>query len=216
MNVQIGDEGDSLEKEQSILEAVAYRDTWGRGTDSYLHMMYERLSLMRELLSERGSIYVHCDWRVNSYLHMLMDEIFGDHNFINEIIWRYGKMSNTTKRFPRNHDTILFYSKTNEYIFKVIKNEDSEYKERFSRYLVNNKIFFKDVKDSKDKLILLRINKLEKILQRPLQDNDILFDFDKEFKTQDDVFYDISIVKGNSEENLNFSTQKPEALISRI
>jgi adenine-specific DNA-methyltransferase len=65
MNVQIGDEGESLEKEQSILEAVAYRDTWGKGTDSYLHMMYERLTLMRELLSEQGSIYVHCDWRVN-------------------------------------------------------------------------------------------------------------------------------------------------------
>jgi adenine-specific DNA-methyltransferase len=67
MNVQIGDEGESLKKEQSILEAVAYRDTWGRGTDSYLHMMYERLTLMRELLSEQGSIYVHCDSRVNYY-----------------------------------------------------------------------------------------------------------------------------------------------------
>lgn len=62
MQVQIGEEGEALQKEQSILEAVAYRDTWGKGTDSYLHMMYERLTLMRDLLSERGSIYVHCDW----------------------------------------------------------------------------------------------------------------------------------------------------------
>jgi len=216
MDVQIGDEGESLEKEQSILEAVAYRDTWGKGTDSYLHMMYERLTLMRELLSEQGSIYVHCDWRVNSYLHLLLDEIFNEDNFINEIIWRYGKMSNTVKRFPRNHDTILFFSKTNNYIFNAIKIEESEYKERFNRYLINNKVFFRDVKDSRDKLILLRIKKLEKILQRPLQDNDVLFDFDLEFKTQDDVFYDISIVKGNSSENLDYSTQKPEALIERI
>jgi adenine-specific DNA-methyltransferase len=216
MDVQIGDEGETVEKEQSILEAVAYRDTWGRGTDSYLHMMYERLTLMRELLSEQGSIYVHCDWRVNSYLHLLLDEIFNEDNFINEIIWRYGKMSNTVKRFPRNHDTILFFSKTNNYIFNAIKIEESEYKERFNRYLINNKVFFRDVKDSRDKLILLRIKKLEKILQRPLHDNDVLFDFDLEFKTQDDVFYDISIVKGNSSENLDYSTQKPEALIERI
>ena len=68
MQVQLGEEGEEVHKEQSILEAVAYRDTWGKGTDSYLHMMYERLTLMRDLLSERGSIYVHCDWRVNSLL----------------------------------------------------------------------------------------------------------------------------------------------------
>jgi len=142
MNVQMGDEGEALEKKQSILEAVAYRDTWGKGTDSYLHMMYERLTLMRELLSERGSIYVHCDWRVNSYLHLLLDEIFNEDNFINEIIWRYGKMSNSVKRFPRNHDTILLFSKTNNYIFNTIKVEESEYKERFNRYLIDNKVFF--------------------------------------------------------------------------
>lgn len=70
MQLQIGEEGEAVQKEQSILEAVAYRDTWGRGTDSYLHMMYERLTLMRELLSERGSIYVHCDWRVNLSLSL--------------------------------------------------------------------------------------------------------------------------------------------------
>ena len=155
MNVQIGDEGESLKKEQSILEAVAYRDTWGRGTDSYLHMMYERLMLMRDLLSDRGSIYVHCDWRVNSYLRLLLDEIFGKDNFINEVIWRYGKMSNTVRRFPRNHDNILLYSKSSDYIFSPIKEIDSEYKERFSRYLKDNKIYFKDVKSSNDKLIIL-------------------------------------------------------------
>jgi len=78
-----------VQKEQSILEAVAYRDTWGKGTDSYLHMMYERLVLMRDLLSERGSIYVHCDWHVNSLLRILMDGIFGKDQFRNEIVWFY-------------------------------------------------------------------------------------------------------------------------------
>jgi len=78
MQVQLGEESDALQKEQSILEAVAYRDTWGKGTDSYLHMMFERLTLMRDLLSERGSIYVHCDWRVTGLLRMLIDDIFGE------------------------------------------------------------------------------------------------------------------------------------------
>ncbi len=88
MRVQLGEEGDAVQKEQSILEAVAYRDTWGKGTDSYLHMMYERLVLMRDLLSERGSIYVHCDWRANSILRLLLDEIFGWERFRNEITWQ--------------------------------------------------------------------------------------------------------------------------------
>ncbi|MER3414378.1 MAG: hypothetical protein C4341_09165, partial [Armatimonadota bacterium] len=77
MQVQLGEEGDELLKEHSVLEEVAYRDMWGKGTDSYLHMMYERLTLMRDLLSERGSIYVHCDWRLTSLLRLCLDDVFG-------------------------------------------------------------------------------------------------------------------------------------------
>jgi len=115
MNVQIGDEGEALEKEQSILEAVAYRDTWGRGTDSYLHMMYERLSLMRELLSEQGSIYVHCDSRVNYYLRSLMNDIFKGNNFKNEIVWHYATGGAGKEEYAKKHDIILFYSKNLSY-----------------------------------------------------------------------------------------------------
>ncbi len=114
MQVQIGNGKEQVKKEQSILEAVAYRDTWGKGTDSYLHMMYERLTLMRELLSERGSIYVHCDWRVNALLRLVLDEIFSPENFQREIIWRIGWVSGfktKTKNWIRNHDTIFFYVK---------------------------------------------------------------------------------------------------------
>ncbi len=121
MQVQIGEGRDVVQKEQSILEAVAYRDTWGKGTDSYLHMMYERLTLMRDLLSERGSIYVHCDWRVNSLLRLVMDEIFGARNFQREIIWRIGWVSGfktKTKNWIRNHDTLLFYVKNpSDFVF---------------------------------------------------------------------------------------------------
>ena len=77
MDIPIGDEGETVDKDQSTLEMVAYRDMWGKGTDSYLHMMYERLALMKELLSEKGSIYVHCDWRMGSCLRLLMDDVFG-------------------------------------------------------------------------------------------------------------------------------------------
>ena len=94
MQVQVGEHRERVQKEQSILEAVAYRDTWGKGTDSYLHMMYERLTLMRDLLSERGRIYVHCDWRLSGYLRLLLDEVFGGDAFNAEVVWK--KATKTT------------------------------------------------------------------------------------------------------------------------
>ncbi|MDR0902434.1 MAG: site-specific DNA-methyltransferase, partial [Opitutaceae bacterium] len=118
MELPIGDGKETLEKEQSTIEAVAYRDMWGKGTDSYLHMMYERLSLMKELLSERGSIYVHCDWRVNSMLRLVMDEIFGADNHNNEIAWHYSGWNKQLKTsYEKRHDSLLFYRKTNTPIF---------------------------------------------------------------------------------------------------
>jgi len=118
MQVQLGDEGETLQKEQSILEAVAYRDTWGKGTDSYLHMMYERLSLMRDLLSEDGSIYLHCDWRLNSMIRMLLDEVFGLMQYRNEITWKRDAAGvgakKTAHQWGRNADFILLYSRSDE------------------------------------------------------------------------------------------------------
>src|SRR6185312_15670952 len=94
----IGDGKETVEKDQSTLEMVAYRDMWGKGSDSYLDMMYERLSMMKELLSEKGSIYVHCDWHVSPMLRALLDEIFGSENFRNEIYWYYyNKMHDVRK-----------------------------------------------------------------------------------------------------------------------
>src|SRR3990172_9206299 len=75
MDIPIGDGKETLEKDQSTLEMVAYKDMWGKGTDSYLHIMYERLALMKELLIENGSIFVHCDWRVNSYLRVILLDV---------------------------------------------------------------------------------------------------------------------------------------------
>jgi adenine-specific DNA-methyltransferase len=115
MKVPIGDSNESVDKEQSTLEMVAYRDTWGRGTDSYLHMVYERLVLIRELLAETGTIYVHCDWHVGHYLKALCLEVFGEENFINEITWHYyNKMAPASQCFPRASDRIISFSKADD------------------------------------------------------------------------------------------------------
>lgn len=111
VNIEIGDE--SLTKEPSLIEEIAYRDTWGRGTDSYLAMMYERLHLMRDLLAEDGTIYVHCDWRENSNIRLALDEVFGTKNILNEITWAYFAFKRSTaQKFPQKHDTVLSYKKT--------------------------------------------------------------------------------------------------------
>ena len=101
--------GVSVEQKSNVLEQFAYSDTWKEGTVSYLKMMYPRLYLMKELLSDKGSIYVHLDWHVGHYVKVLMDEIFGKDNFINEIVWCYTGPSNTKEYFPRKHDTILYF-----------------------------------------------------------------------------------------------------------
>ena len=80
MNVSIGD--DLYEKRPNVLEQIAYRDTWGLGTDSFLSMIYERLLLMKDLLANDGSIFVHCDYRLNSSIRAIMDEVFGKQNFL--------------------------------------------------------------------------------------------------------------------------------------
>jgi hypothetical protein len=86
MDIEIG--GETFHKEPNLLEQIAYRDTWGRGADSFISMIYERLILMRDLMHPEASIYVHCDWRVNSLIRCALDEVFGREMFINEITWK--------------------------------------------------------------------------------------------------------------------------------
>jgi adenine-specific DNA-methyltransferase len=108
----IGEDELDVTKEQSLIEEKAYRDTWGRGLDSYLTMLSTRLALAHQLLSDRGSIYVHCDWRANSVIRLLMDEIWGMGSFRNEIAWCYTSPGRNTERFKPCHDTLLYYVKT--------------------------------------------------------------------------------------------------------
>jgi DNA modification methylase len=115
MNIEIGEE--SFTKKPSVIEEIAYRDTWGKGADSFIAMIYERLKLMHGLLADDGSIYVHCDYRVNSMMRLVLDEVFGKDRIVNEIIWCTTGASRVDRNFPRKHDTILFYSKSENYTF---------------------------------------------------------------------------------------------------
>jgi len=114
MDIEIG--GDTFTKKPNILEEIAYRDTWGKGADSFISMIYERLILMRDLLAEDGSIYVHCDWRVNVYIRLVMDEIFGKDQFKNEITWIRSTnpkgSQHTAQKFDIFTDTILYFVKS--------------------------------------------------------------------------------------------------------
>jgi len=135
MDIEIG--GETLTKKPGILEELAYRDTWGKGADSFIAMIYERLALMRDLLAEDGSIYVHCDWRVNSYIRLVLDEVFGNKMFSNEITWRRrGGALNNFKSYGAVTDTLLFYRKSENTIYNMLRTKDSDdakkyIKERF-------------------------------------------------------------------------------------
>ena len=125
MDIEIGD--NTFTKKPNILEEIAYRDTWGKGTDSFVAMIFERLLLMRDLLSEDGSIYVHCDWRVNPLLRFALDEVFGENAFVNEIIWRRKQAQAwSADRFGITNDTILFYAKGDHHVFNPVYSKDDD------------------------------------------------------------------------------------------
>jgi adenine-specific DNA-methyltransferase len=186
MKIQIGDDSDEVQKEQSILEAVAYRDTWGKGVDSYLHMMYERLTLMRELLSERGSIYVHCDWRLMHYIRGLLDELFDNKNFRNQIVWYYPHMTPAQKHMGRKHDVIFWYTKSENYVFNLDDIREPYDEQTIKRY--QKPVVFPGGYEAK---------------------------MNERGKIPDDVWR-IPPIRNVSQEKLDFPTQKPEALLERI
>jgi adenine-specific DNA-methyltransferase len=114
--------GVELEQKPTVIEQFAYSDTWSDGTASYLAMITPRLILMRELLADTGSIYVHLDWHVGHYVKLVLDEVFGKDQFVNQLIWKRGHAHSDSKQgsahFGRLHDTIFFYSKTPQYFFE--------------------------------------------------------------------------------------------------
>lgn len=195
MDIEIGE--DTFTKRPNVLEELAYRDTWGKGADSFISMIYERLIIMRDLLADDGSIYVHCDWRVNSYMRMALDEIFGKSNFRNEIIWHYQSGGRQEKLFSRKHDTILFFSKTDNWIFdsEAIGEVRGDKKRNNMKKGVdeNGKVYFSIMSAGKE----YRYYEDEKI-------------------TPADVWVDISHIQQKDPQRLGYPTQKHEKLLERI
>jgi len=216
-SLQIELDGDSFTRQANVIEQRAYRDTWSRGLDGYTSWMFETVSLLRDLLSENGVLAIHLDWRMSPVIRLILDELFGRDSFVNELIWRYGKMSNPSRRFAHSHDQIMVYSKGEQYTFNAQAEGTSEYRNRYERWIgEDNVLRYGAVAASADKLIALRVRKIERQLGRSLSADDVLFDFNDERKVLDDVFTDISIVKGNSSERTAYPTQKPEALLQRV
>lgn len=196
MDVQIGDE--EFTKKPSIIEEVAYRDTWGKGADSFIAMIYERLYLMRDLLADDGSIYVHCDWRVNSYMRLVLDEIFGKSNFRREIVWSLSGVSgykSLVNSFVRGHESILYYTKGDGPIFN--KN-----------YLPYSESQLK------------RFTKTDETGRRykPITKTKAIYLDESQGVPISDVWSDIATFQTivNSPEILDYPTQKPEKLLDRI
>lgn len=178
----------NLEQKPNVMEQFAYADTWKDGTVSYLKMMYPRLYLMRELLSEKGSIYVHLDWHVGHYVKLLMDEIFGKNNFNNEVIWHYKRWTSPTSvHFQKMHDSLLFYTKGSN-IFNIIKEKLEKPKKQ-------------NANDGKGKSL------------RDEQGN-VIYHI-QEDRVIDDV-WDIPILNPQAKERTGYLTQKPETLLERI
>jgi len=138
LDAPIGPKNDSFEKEQSVLECVAYRDIWGKGTNSYYQMIFERLFLSRDLLREGGSIYVHCDPRVNHGIKLMIEELFGPERTFNEIVWQRSSAHNMkTFGYARCNDHIIFAGKSSGQVFNEALTDYSE--EQLSRYKTDEK-----------------------------------------------------------------------------
>lgn len=193
MDVEFG--GETFHKEPNILEQIAYRDTWGKGADSFIAMIYERLILMRDLLATDGCIFVHCDWHVGHLLRTVLDEIFGSDRFVNEIVWHYfNTMQGNVGRFASNHDTILWYAKGNVKTFNQLR----EKRETPSRQL-------KRVWDKEKK----------KLVNAKDENGSVIY-IDSHEKTLDDVWRLSMLQPADRTENLGYATQKPETLADRI
>ena len=234
MDIEIGDE--KLPKEPGVLEQIAYRDTWGKGADSFVAMIYERLRLMRDLLADDGSIYVHCDWRVNSYIRLALDEIFGRENFKSELLW---KRAQTAGRMPGDQqlkfdmvtDNIFLYGKeTGTRINKQRKQilyTEAEASETFL-FDEQKNLYFKHAPrgnysdesiaefESEGRIYWTRNNtpRIKTFLSEEVINGKKFIVDEQEVSNLWDDLPDMMHISAN--EKIGYPTQKPEALLERI
>lgn len=180
-------------EELKSFEEKMYGDIWNK--ESYLNWMYENLMAIKSVMSDTGSIYVHLDWHIGHYVKILMDEIFGEDNFVNEIVWHYyNKMQGNVNRFASNHDVIFFYKKNEQYFFEPVK----EKRERTT----------KQIKRVWDK-------EAQKLVNAKNENGNIIY-VETDEKTIDDVWRLSMLQPADKEEPVGYATQKPEALLERI
>ncbi len=195
MNIEIGE--DTFTKKPSVIEEIAYRDTWGKGADSFIAMIYERLKLMHGLLADDGSIYVHCDYRVSAFIKMVLDEIFGVNNFRNEIIWCYQGTGKSPKQYKRKHDTIWFYGKSERTFFNAKEIGIPFGEKQISKFSgKDEKGYYKEYKHADGK-------KYRKYLE------------EDDYLAVNDWWSDIYVIQDH-DQRVGYPTQKPESLVERI
>lgn len=239
MDVEIG--GETFHKEPNLLEQIAYRDTWGRGADSFVSMIYERLILMRDLLAEDGCIYVHCDWRVDSLIRLALDEVFGWDRFQSEIIWRRTNAKGLAfTGYANNHDTIFFYSRGEHPIWnRVFRPHDPEYITSFYRFTepeTGRRYRLSDLTNPNPNRPNLKYewhghNRVWRWTRERMQEaeNTGLLVYsssglamqkryldEMEGSPVGSLWDDINPVQPQASERLDYPTQKPEALLERI
>jgi len=188
-------DGEDFTREANIIEQKAYRDTWGLGLDSYLQWFYETVVLLRELLSERGSVFVHLDWHVGHYAKVVLDDVFGTENFLNEIIWYYyNKLHDSRKKLlPRAHDVI----------FRYVKNRGDH---------IHNPL-----KETREKPVKkLRYQKVDGQIQNVIGEDGKAVTYISTDRTVDDVWRIRCLQPANKQEWVGFRTQKPVDFLERI
>ena len=218
--VEIGEE--LLSKEPNVLEEIAYRDTWGKGNDSFACFIYERLSLIKPLLAVDGSIYVHCDWRVSGLLRLILDELFSKEFHKNEITWKRQPPRGArakASQYARTSDKIFFYTKNSEYIWNSQYRAYSEeyINAKFTNYDTNGRRFrVGDIGDYSASSIA-KFRKEGKIYDYPSGKIGLKRYLDEQSgEAISDIWDDISEVNARAIERLSYPTQKPEKLLERI
>ena len=199
-----------IEQKPTVIEQFAYSDTWSDGTASYLAMITPRLILMRELLSDSGSIYVHLDWHVGHYVKMILDEVFGKDRMLNEIVWGYKSPSRASNFYKRKHDVIYFYSKSDENIFNIqtqplSKSTMDVWGKHFDEEGVITYGYMKKNCPGAYKRLAMRGTP---------NDDDIFLDVFNG-STCDDWWCDIPFLNKGAERT-DYATQKPSGLLERV
>ena len=184
--------GTDIQQKPTVIEQFAYADTWEQGTISYLKMIYPRLALMKELLSDRGSIYVHIDWHIGHYVKLLLDEIFGKENLVNEIIWHYKRWTAASSTFQKMHDVLFWY-----------ENREGKH------------IYNKQYQPFSEKTAIAQFKRIV-VDGRAVQDKTALMERDASIGVSMDDVWEISFLHPIAKERVNYATQKPEALLERI